>query len=76
VETGHVRAADREGTDICSLTEAGQRAAAAPRSNTRWASLTARAEEGEERVSIGSILDRFAKDSRCAGDSPGRSNPS
>ena len=63
VETGHVRTADRDGTRIYSLTEAGQRAAVAQRSNTRWASLTARAEEGEERVSIGSLLDRFA-DSR------------
>lgn len=64
VETGHVRTADRDGTRIYSLTEAGQRAAEARRSKTRWASLTARAEEGEERVSIGSLLDRFAEDSR------------
>ena len=63
VETGHVRTADRDGTRIYSLTEIGQRAAAAQRSNTRWASLTARAQEGEERVSIGSLIDRFAEDS-------------
>src|SRR5688500_16542326 len=64
VETGHVGTADRDGTRIYSLTEAGQRAAAAQRTDTRWASLTDRAEEGEERVSIVSLLDRFAEDSR------------
>ena len=64
VETSHVRAEDRDGTRIYSLTEAGQRTAAALRSKTRWASLTARAEESEDRVSIGSLLDRFAEDSR------------
>ena len=63
VETGHVQTTDRDGTRIYSLTETGQRAAAAQRSTSRWASLTARAEEGEERVSIGSLLDRFAEDS-------------
>ena len=30
------------------------------RSRSRWASLIARAEEGEERVSVGSLLDAFA----------------
>ncbi len=74
VETGHVRTADRDGTRIYSLTKAGQRVAATQRSSSRWASLTARAEEGEERVSVGSLLDRFAEDSGCVGDSPGRSN--
>jgi hypothetical protein len=64
LETGHARTADRDGSRIYSLTEAGQRAATAERSNTRWAPLTARAEQGEERVSIGSLLDRFAEDSR------------
>ena len=63
VDTGHVRTKNHDGTRIYSLTKDGQRAAAAQRSNTRWASLTARAEEGEERVSIGSLLDRFAEDS-------------
>jgi hypothetical protein len=63
VETGHVRTADREGTRVYSLTAAGRRVADAQRSSTRWASLTARAEEGEERISVGSVLDRFAADS-------------
>jgi DNA-binding PadR family transcriptional regulator len=63
VETGHVRTADRDGTRVYSLTPAGRRIADAQRSSTRWASLTARAEEGEERVSVGSVLDRFAAES-------------
>jgi hypothetical protein len=33
------------------------------RSGSRWASPAARAEEGEERVSIGSLLDAFAEGS-------------
>lgn len=64
VETGHVRATDRDGTRVYSLTAAGRRVAEAQRSSSRWASLTARAEEGEERISVGSVLDRFAADSQ------------
>jgi DNA-binding PadR family transcriptional regulator len=60
VATGHVRAADRDGTRVYSLTRDGRRVAATQRSSTRWASLAARAEEGEERVSVGSLLDAFA----------------
>jgi DNA-binding PadR family transcriptional regulator len=63
VETGHVRTADRDGTRMYSLTAAGRRVAATQRSSSRWASLAARAEEGEERVSVGSILDDFAQGS-------------
>jgi DNA-binding PadR family transcriptional regulator len=63
VETGHVRTADRDGTRVYSLTAAGRRVADAQRSSSRWASLTARAEEGEERISVGSVLDRFAAES-------------
>jgi DNA-binding PadR family transcriptional regulator len=63
VDTGHVRAADRDGTRIYSLTREGRRVAATQRSSSRWASLTARAEEGEDRVSVGSLLDSFAEES-------------
>jgi DNA-binding PadR family transcriptional regulator len=59
-ETGHVRAADRDGTRVYSLTKDGRRVAATQRSSSRWASLAARAEEGENRVSVGSLLDTFA----------------
>ena len=61
VETGHVRTADHDGTRVYSLTKVGRRVAAAQRSSSRWASLTARAEEGEDRVSVGSLLDAFAE---------------
>jgi DNA-binding PadR family transcriptional regulator len=63
VETGHVKTTHRDGTRMYLLSKEGRRAAEVLRSNTRWASLTARAEEGEERISIGSLLDRFAEDS-------------
>ena len=63
VETGQVKATHRDGTRMYSLSKDGRRTAEALRSKTRWASLTARAEEGEDRISIGSLLDRFAEDS-------------
>jgi DNA-binding PadR family transcriptional regulator len=63
VDTGHVKTTRRDGTRMYSLSKEGRRAAEGLRSNTRWASLTARAEEGEDRVAIGSLLDRFAEDS-------------
>jgi DNA-binding PadR family transcriptional regulator len=61
VDTGHVRAKNHDGTRVYSLTKEGRRIAATQRSSSRWASLTARAEEGEDRVSIGSLLDDFAE---------------
>jgi DNA-binding PadR family transcriptional regulator len=63
VETGHVGTADRDGTRVYTLTEEGRMVAATRRSSTRWASLAARAKEGEERVSVGSLLDDFAQGS-------------
>lgn len=63
VETGHVHAEDRDGVRLYSLTEAGRRAAGSASSASRWASLTARAERGERRVAVGSLLDRFASES-------------
>ena len=61
VGTGHVRAKNNDGTRLYSLTKDGRRVAATQRSSSRWASLTARAEEGEDRVSVGSLLDTFAE---------------
>ena len=63
VDTGHVRTKNHDGTRLYSLTKDGRRAADALRSDTRWASLAARAGNGEDRISIGSLLDRFAEDS-------------
>src|SRR5262245_27619502 len=63
VEPGHVQTTDRDGTRLYSLTDAGRRSAEALSSVSRWASLTARAERGDERIAVGSLLDRFAADS-------------
>jgi DNA-binding PadR family transcriptional regulator len=63
VATGHVRAKNHDGTRIYTLTKDGRRVAATQHSSSRWASLTARAEEGEDRVSVGSLLDAFAEGS-------------
>jgi DNA-binding PadR family transcriptional regulator len=63
VETGHVQTADRDGTRVYSLTESGRLAAEAQSTASRWASLSARAKRGDERVAIGSLLDRFAAES-------------
>ena len=62
-DTGHVKTTHRDGTRMYSLSKEGRRTAAALHANTRWASLTARAEEGEDRVSVGSLLDAFAEGS-------------
>ena len=63
VETGHVETLEREGTRMYALTEAGRRAARSTRSESRWASLPARAETGTSRIAVGSLLDRFAAES-------------
>ncbi len=63
VEMGYVQTADRDGTRIYKLTEAGRRAAESGTSTSRWASLTARSESGEGRITIGLLLDRFAAES-------------
>jgi DNA-binding PadR family transcriptional regulator len=63
VETGHLKTADSDGTRVYSLTETGRQAAEGLSSARRWASLSARAEQGEERVAIGTLLDRFAAES-------------
>jgi DNA-binding PadR family transcriptional regulator len=63
VGSGHVRSKHHDGTRLYSLTKEGRRVAASERSSSKWTSLTARAEEGEERVSVGSLLDTFAEES-------------
>lgn len=62
-ETGHVQTADRDGVQVYTLTASGRRLAEGSDWARRWSSLAARAEESEERVSVGSLLDRFAADS-------------
>lgn len=63
VESGYVESFDEEGTRTYALTQAGREAAHALGSEGRWASLTARSEQGESRVAVGSLLDRFASGS-------------
>jgi DNA-binding PadR family transcriptional regulator len=72
VETGFVGADEVDGTRIYSLTVAGRMTAAESRPGKRWASLAARAEDGESRVAVGTLLDEFASRSpvrrRLAGE--------
>lgn len=63
VETGHLQTADRDGVQIYALTESGRRMAESSEWARRWTSLSTRAEESEDRVSVGSILDDFAAES-------------
>jgi DNA-binding PadR family transcriptional regulator len=64
VETGHVSAAERDGTRVYSLTDAGRRAAEAGSWAGRWPALTKLAQRREDREAVGSLLDRFAAESR------------
>jgi len=64
VEMGYVRTAEKEGTRVYSLTETGRRAAEKSSSESRWASLSARSESDEGRITVGSLLDRFVAQSK------------
>ena len=64
VESGHVESFDRDGTRTYTLTEAGRKAALTASAEGQWSSLASRAERGETRVAVGSLLDRFAASSR------------
>jgi DNA-binding PadR family transcriptional regulator len=64
VETGHVRAAERDGMRVYSLTNVGHRAAEGASWAGRWAALTKLAQRREDLEAVGSLLDRFAADSR------------
>jgi DNA-binding PadR family transcriptional regulator len=72
-ETGHVVAAEVDGTRVYQLTATGRAAAAKSSAAGRWQALAARAEAGEDRVAVGSLLDEFATRSpvrrRLAGES-------
>jgi DNA-binding PadR family transcriptional regulator len=60
VESGHLRGEEKDGVRIYSLTEAGRQAAENAGWERRWGSLTERAEESEQRMALGSLLDQFA----------------
>jgi DNA-binding PadR family transcriptional regulator len=63
VESGYVDSFEHDGTRTYRLTGAGREIARALGSEKRWESLTARAEQGENRLAVGSLLDRFANGS-------------
>jgi DNA-binding PadR family transcriptional regulator len=73
VETGHLRMFDEDGQRMYALTETGRRAVEDSDWRRHWPSLSARAEEAEDRVAIGSMLEDFASNSpfrrRLAGPS-------
>jgi len=63
VESGHVECFERDGMRMYVLTEVGREAARTAGSESRWSSLAARAESGETRLAVGSVLDAFASSS-------------
>jgi DNA-binding PadR family transcriptional regulator len=63
VEMDYVQTDERDGMRVYSLTEAGRRAAQSSSSASRWASLSARSESDEGRITIGLLLDRLAAES-------------
>ena len=63
VESGLVKTTERDGSRLYSLTERGRRAAEKAGSSHRWSALSDRAEDGDPRVSVGGLLDRFADES-------------
>jgi DNA-binding PadR family transcriptional regulator len=60
VESGHLRTEERDGVRVYSLTDLGRKTAESAGWGRRWNTLTARAEESEQRVTVGSLLDSFA----------------
>jgi len=62
VEQGYVETFEQDGSRLYSLTPEGLLEARTSAVAGRWASLNARAESGEERVTIGSLLDIFASE--------------
>jgi DNA-binding PadR family transcriptional regulator len=73
VESGYLRMFETDGVKVYALTETGRRAVDASDWRRRWPSLSARAEEAEDRMAVGSLLDEFATNSplrrRLAGPS-------
>jgi DNA-binding PadR family transcriptional regulator len=63
VESGYLHMSDRDGVRLYALTETGRRAVEASDWRRRWPSLSARAEEAEDRMAVGSLLDDFASNS-------------
>ena len=63
VERGLVETTEEDGTRMYSLTASGRQEARSLSVAERWADLSARASSGEQRVTVGSLLDSFAAES-------------
>lgn len=63
VESGHVQFEDRDDIRVYELTEKGRIAAAGSSWANRWSALTAKAEQADDRTTVGSLLDDFASTS-------------
>jgi DNA-binding PadR family transcriptional regulator len=60
VEGGYLRTEERDGVQVYVVTAAGREAVSSASWGARWESLTARAEEADRKVAVGSLLDGFA----------------
>ncbi len=73
VESGHLRTFADGDVRMYALTDFGRRALEDADWRRRWASLSDRADEAEDRVAVGTLLDAFASESplrrRLAGQS-------
>ena len=72
VEQGFVETVQQSDMTIYTVTPEGRQHARVLATDERWASLTARAKRGEERITVGSLLDEYAANSglrrRLTGD--------
>jgi DNA-binding PadR family transcriptional regulator len=63
VESGHLRVFEEGEMRMYALTDLGQQVLEGSDWRRRWASLKDRADEADDRVAIGSLLDDFASNS-------------
>lgn len=63
-EMGYVESSEKEGSRVYRLTESGEKAAKNMSASSHLASLMARSETAEGKITIGSILDRYAASSK------------
>lgn len=63
VESGHLRSFVDNDVRMYALTDTGRKALNESDWQHRWASLSDRAEEAEDRVAVGPLLDAFASQS-------------
>ena len=63
VEQGWVESTQQDDMTIYSVTPDGRKQARILAAEDRWSSLAARAKRGEERITVGALLDGFASSS-------------